>query len=408
MSSPASLFTCRVCAIARGLALPWRRWLIILENPDAAEAVDQIHRRLPFFLPGWKVRVSGLGGRAPALSPSQLRIAARRRVPVLYAGQQDMQAAPPELRDNPCYWLNPYLNCREAWEWFELVHQQTRRKPDLAQAQRRFHAFVAQHQLKRLPRAYVFGTGPSLARAADRSWEDGVRIVCNTIVRDRALWHHIRPHFIVAADAGYHFSFAQHARAFRADLLARLRETDTLFLYPAQFDSVVRRELGERASQLVPVLQGESQSLLVDPTRAFAFPQLHNILPRMLSIACCLADEIGLWGFDGRAPKATGFWANSSKQSYPEYMDELRTAFPAFFEALVPERDQTRYMRSAFGDDLERCLSEAEGVGKRLIMLHPTWTDTLRRRCPPEWRGLPDEFGTADEDRRASGAKGPT
>ncbi len=353
--------------------------VLILDNQAEAAAVAEIVRRLPFFLPGYRARrvsPGGWGGLAGCLDRW-------RRTPVLYGGQEDMRLAPSLLRDNPCYWLNPYTNSREAWEWHELVSQHTRPLPDIAAARARLQAYAGRHALREFGRAYVFGTGPSLERARERRWDDGVRIVCNTIVRDRELWLHLQPHFILAADAGYHFSMTRHAAAFREDLGRRLAETDTMFLYPAVFDAVVRRELAAHADRLVPVPGGQGRNLANNLLNDFEFPDLHNILPRLLIVAGTFADDIRLWGFDGRAPDARDFWHNSGRHSYPEHMAALKTAYPAFFEELVPNRDPTRYMRRAFGDELEEALAAAEAAGKRFIMLHDTYTEILQRRRPP-------------------------
>ena len=368
-----------IAAVLNRLFPPRRRWALLLVSAQDNEAVQEIRRRFPFYLPDWLLRESRLDANGErSLSP--LLSAALRMVPVLYAGQHDPAEASRLLRCNPLYWLNPNTNCRESWEWHELL-QQHAPPPDIDGAKRRFIEFARKRGLRDFGKAYVFGTGPSLARAVDRDWSDGVRVVCNTIVRDTELWRHIQPHLIVAADAGYHFSFVEHARAFRVDLKQRLHESDTLFLYPAGFDALLQREFVGLESQLIPVPGGSQQTLDYDFAENFSFPELHNILPRMLAVACCLADEIGLWGFDGRSPDTKHFWDNSSRHSYPELMAELREAYPAFFEEHVPRDDEHRYVRWAFGDALERCLSDAEARGKRFVMMHDTWTETLQRRC---------------------------
>jgi len=355
-----------------------QRWAAVLVSESDETAAREIKRRFSFYLPDWSLHECRLGD-SREFSSLRLLTASLRMVPVLYAGRQDPARAPLLLRHNPLYWLNPYTNCREAWEWHELVQQHSP-PPDIDAAKHRFLDHAEKLGLRNFGKAYVFGTGPSLARAVERDWSDGIRIVCNTIVRDFELWNHIQPHVIVAADAGYHFSFTQHARAFREDLKQRLSETETLFVYPAGFDAIVKKELVDHEDQLVPIPSGSQKTLCYNFAETFSFPEFHNILPRMLTIACCFADDVGLWGFDGRAPDAKHFWDNSSRHSYPELMPELRESYPAFFDEHVPEDDERRYIRWAFGDSLEQCLSEAEKQGKKFVMMHDTWTETLKRR----------------------------
>ena len=230
---------------------------------------------------------------------------------------------------------------------------------------------------------YLFGTGPSLQLAADRSFSDGLRIVCNTVVRDAQLWHHISPHFLVAGDAIYHFDNTAHARAFRADALQRLTESDgaTLFVYPAMFDVIVRREFRAVESLLVPIPWGEHTDVSVDLTRNFTIPPLGNVLCNLLlPLGCTLSKDIRLWGFDGRSPNDTGFWANSNRQAYPELMQSIRDAHPAFFSALTPKGREEKYVEEVHGNVLDERLTEAENRGFSFRMLHHSWTPTLRKR----------------------------
>jgi hypothetical protein len=355
------------------------RWALVVGSADAGGIIAEIAERFSFYFPGWILHEHVIGGDH-VLPRARVVSAALNQVPVLYAGQHDPQLLPGPLRNNPRYWLNPGLNGREAWEWHELVAQQFGHRVNVEASKRRFLDFERQNGLRAFKKCYVFGTGPSLARAIEKDWSDGVRVVCNTIVRDHDLWHHIQPHIIVAADAGYHFSFTDHACAFRSDLKKRLTETDAIFMYPDEFDVVVLREFEGLEDRLVPVPQGDFQDLVHDLHENFAFPELHNILPRMLSIACALSQEIGLWGFDGRAPDDQGFWKNASGQSYPEHMQGLRDAYPAFFNEQIPDNDGQRYIRQSFGEALEQCLSEVEERGTQFVMMHDTWTDTLRKR----------------------------
>lgn len=233
---------------------------------------------------------------------------------------------------------------------------------------------------------YVFGTGPSLGLAGARDYSDGTAVACNTIVRDRELWHHIKPAFFTAGDAIYHFGHTAHARAFRADALKRLRESNgqTLFVYPAVFDVIVRSEFREVADVLVPIPWGEHTDVTVDLVRRFELPRLGNVLNALLlPLGCTLSHDVRLWGFDGRAPNDKGFWSNSNRHAYPELIDSIKGAHPAFFAELVPAGNEIQYVNDVHGDRLDGNLTDAEARGFRFWMLHPSWTPTLQKRyCP--------------------------
>jgi hypothetical protein len=230
-------------------------------------------------------------------------------------------------------------------------------------------------------KCYIFGTGPSLEKAIDRKWDDGYRVVCNTIVRDPILWDYLKPDFVVAGDAIYHYGHTEFARAFRRDLRARLEGSNTLFLYPAQFHAVIEREFDGLEGQLIPIPYGWKRKVNVDLSQSFQLPNHGNVLGLLLlPLACTLSKHVYLWGFDGRAPNDKLFWKNSSKHTYPEFMEELKKAHPKFFDHYVPASDPNKYTRDTQGDRLELALQIAEKEGWTFEMMHPSWTLTLQRR----------------------------
>ena len=230
---------------------------------------------------------------------------------------------------------------------------------------------------------YVFGTGPTLQDAYSRSFEDGFRVVCNTIVKDKNLWHHLNPDVFCAADAIYHFGQNIHAKTFRAAALARLKESDgsTIFVYPADFDLLVRSEFQEIESLLVPIPVGDHVTFDIELSRRFLLPAIGNVLNQLLiPLAMTLSKDIRLWGFDGRAPDDDGFWKNSGNHSYPELFNSIRVAHPAFFAELIPAGNESNYVESVHGDSLDRRLLAAESRGYTFTMLHRSWTKSLQSR----------------------------
>lgn len=268
----------------------------------------------------------------------------------------------------------------EAWHWFDArIYLEGR--PDRITAKANYDLWKSELPAD-LDKVYLFGTGPSLANAMSRDWSDGIRIVCNTIVRDPELWHHIKPNAITAGDALYHFGYTDFACAFRRDLLKRLRESpEVVFIYPEYFHSRVVADLDIDARRLVPIETGQETAVHECVSKRFELPALGNVLNKLLlPVGCDVSRNVKLWGFDGRAPDAKLFWANSAKHAYPELMDTLQAAHPAFFDHFVPKADPEQYVRSVHGDVLEYCLSEAERAGFNIEMLHATYTPTLERR----------------------------
>jgi len=273
----------------------------------------------------------------------------------------------------------------DAWEMVRISYfaDRARIRDRRAAVRSQFDQFVERLTSTGKDRVYLFGTGPSLEAAAVQSFDDGYVVVCNTIVRDKALWAHLRPSFIAAGDAIYHFGHTEHARAFRRDLRSRLLESNgqTMFVYPEMFDAVVRREIGDLASQLAPFPFGTHDDITRSLVGGGTLPASSNVLNiLLLPLACTLAQRVQLWGFDGRSPTDKLFWSNSSKHAYPEFMPALVEEHPAFYETLVPKGRETEYVNMVHGDELERKLSAAEQRGFEFRMMHASWTETLNRR----------------------------
>ncbi|WP_284228773.1 hypothetical protein [Mycobacterium antarcticum] len=281
-------------------------------------------------------------------------------------------------------------NLADGWSLMELgvaISPRSAARQRSALAGQRFRDHVRKLETDEARPAYIFGTGPSLHLALDRSFADGTTIVCNTIVRDPELWRHLSPAFLAAGDAIYHFGNNPHARAFRADALERLQESEgrTLFVYPSQFDVIVRSEFHAVEPLLVPIPWGEHSNIAVDLNEQFLLPDVENVLANLLlPLGCSLSRDVRMWGFDGRGPSDSGFWANSDRHAYPELMQSIRDAHPAFFANKTPRGNETKYVNHVHGDLLDERLAEAERRGFRFQMLHPSWTPTLQKRYRQE------------------------
>jgi hypothetical protein len=187
-------------------------------------------------------------------------------------------------------------------------------------------------KLSLFSKAYLFGTGPSLSRAPEYDVGDGVRIVCNTIVKNTALLDHIRPNLIIAADADFHYGCSRYADQFRRDLLAGIERTGAMFACPEvhvplmlhHFPDLARRIIG------VPVVGGR---LNLDLTEAFWVAARDNVLVQFLiPLGCTLARQIHLLGFDGKKPGDQKFGSHDPARQYGPLLKTVEQCHPAFFD----------------------------------------------------------------------------
>lgn len=350
--------------------MPKRVYLVQTEQD---QGVIPLEEKIEFYFEGSKAKLTRIDMRS--LQPFF------GHGPILLYGPKTDESPRWHRLFNGTFDVNERTCAMEAWSWFDArVHLDG--VADQTAAREHFNRW--QNRLDRhLSKAYIFGTGPSLAKASERNWADGYRIVCNTIVRDRDLWHHINPHAIVAGDALYHFGYTEFAGRFRSDLLARLEESpQTVFIYPDYFHSRVVADIKIAPDRLIPVATGRSDMVHLSLNNDFELPALGNVLNKLLlPVGCALSKNVKLWGFDGRAPDDQLFWANSTKHTYAELMPTLQKAHPSFFDHFVPKDDPESYVRSVHGDVLEHCLSAAEAEGFNFEMMHHSWTGTLQKRA---------------------------
>ncbi len=354
-------------------------WLVA---PDISQAeCEDIRKRFSFYMPDrpWDMV------KHVAVLPSE--VVAGRDTVMLFG---DLELVPEQVKkDNKRFYDIDHRRCPvDAWNWARLAGCYSKDSLDKEQTRLRFKSYVDMLRSQGLTKSYLFATGPSLAKAIDKDWSDGYRVVCNTIVRDRELWNHINPHFIVAGDGIYHFGHTALPTAFRRDLKKRLAETNTFFLYPDLFHPIVSRELKEFSHRLVPVPSGGDEAVNKDLSIDFALPGLQNAIGLLLlPLGCTLSKDVYLWGFDGRAPDDKLFWSNSNKHSYTELIPELQKHHSGFFNHFVPTGDTRKYTTLAFGDTLENSISQAERQGCRFTMMHHSWTPVLAKRCLPSMAG---------------------
>jgi hypothetical protein len=289
------------------------------------------------------------------------------------------------------YWVNPDLEPLGAWELARAVNDTIDKKlrDDFVLAShQRFKIAANKLRQERNGVVTLFGTGPSLAFSENIApmFKNGINVVCNTIVRDPQLWNALKPDFICAGDAIYHFSQCEHAVRFRSDLLARMSKSpNTLFVFPELFLGIVKRDLAPILNQCIAVPWGQDPKLVIDLTTSFLLPGTGNVFNLLMyPLGTTLAKNIAFIGFDGRAPTDTLFWKNSTKHTYEEHtFAEMRQKFPAFFTEMVPTDNPTKYVQALHGTSLDMEMNAAETEkGYRHLMLHPSWTKTFNDRYP--------------------------
>lgn len=236
-------------------------------------------------------------------------------------------------------------------------------------------------ELKGLKKSFVFGTGPSLARATEFEFGDGVRIVCNSIVRNPELLEHIKPHFIAASDFVFHFGPSRYAAEFRRDLVAALKSTGAYFLVPEQLAPIMLHHHPEIAERTIAVpltnrydfrQKDRVNVQLLDNFQVRSLDSVLNLL--MLPVASTLADEIYILGCDGRKPVDQAFWSHHSASQYSDLMQTVNDTHPGFFDV-----DYVDYY-DRYCSHVASVIAAGEALGKTYASLVPSYVPALSER----------------------------
>lgn len=274
-----------------------------------------------------------------------------------------------------------YMNCfSEPYNWHNLLNYIHSEKFDKKEIKNKFSLLVKQVRGLNKDKIYILGNGPSLEKAFEKDWSDGVVIVCNDIVKDEKIWNILKPDFLVAGDPVL-FEYTELSIRFRCDLIERFKETETYFMFPSVFSNIVYRELCSVKERLIPIpYEGPPDILHYDLTENYILPCVGNVLGfMMLPLACTLSKNIYLWGFDGKAPKDKA-WKHYKNVEYNLLPGSIYNEHPAYYKFMMPVEDPDKLFRLVVGKKLDRLLSNAEKDGWSFTMMHKSYSWPLNKR----------------------------
>ena len=189
-----------------------------------------------------------------------------------------------------------------------------------------------EERFKHTSRSYIFGTGPSLddAMAFDLD-DDSLKIVCNSIVRNKMMLDHIDPDILVFADPVFHFGPSRYAAQFRDDAIRAIREYDCTCIIPARHLSLMVGRYPETEFMALPTIRTDSPRFPM-ATDLHVMRTKNIMTLYMLPVASALTDCVDIIGADGREEDESYFWEhNESAQYDDEMMRSAVETHPSFF-----------------------------------------------------------------------------
>lgn len=262
-------------------------------------------------------------------------------------------------------------------------------------------------------RGYVFGTGPSLDQAMEFDYRGGFRVVCNSIVRNKVLLNHIKPHLLTFGDPMFHFSPCRYAATFRQMVLDAVNEFRcyvmtqeySVPLYLAHYPELENKLIGIPAPGLWEMSLREIMEMVLRrphkipwltkipghkeeynfPTPEKLYVRLTgSVLPSfMIPVVSSVCKEIYIIGADGydpneRKPDETSVWSYSSSSQFEDLIQTAVDTHPSYF------RDQPyAFDYKIYCENFEGLLCFGESLGKRYYSLAPSFIPVLAKRPAP-------------------------
>jgi hypothetical protein len=226
-------------------------------------------------------------------------------------------------------------------------------------------------------KCYAFGTGESLDMAYNYDFSDGYKIACNTMIKNIELMNHIKPDFLVFADAIYHFGPSVYAFAFRKALYEFVSRFPSCFILIPEllYYHFLDNNPGlKKRVYLIPLCK--HREVNNDLKKEYCCHQFDNILNLLiLPLASTLADNIYFLGFDGKSKDSKRFWNYSTENNFVDLLPLQEFAHPGFFIGRDYESDTEKFVEKT-----EMIMQHGENMGKSYYSLNTSNNKSMQKR----------------------------
>ncbi|MFT4414712.1 hypothetical protein ACLM5H_12710 [Fredinandcohnia humi] len=220
----------------------------------------------------------------------------------------------------------------------------------------------------------VFGSGPSIEKSYNHDFNSSFTIICNSLVKNKKLLHHIRPNVITFGDPVLHFSLNKYANEFRNHVLETVMEYNSYCVVPEKGADLLIKHFPEIKEYIIGIPM-KSEINFPDDKKFFVKSSSNILTLFMLPIASAIADQIYIIGSDGREKKEKLFWQHSPSVQFNDLMDTVYKAHPSFFRDRIYTEYYNRHVNY-----LEELIKTGEKIGKKYYSLEDSYIDALRER----------------------------
>ncbi len=277
------------------------------------------------------------------------------------------------------YIVDPdYYSTVEVSNWNSLLYHlisRDERAIYTAQSKQNFESFQKTNCHKNS--AFVYGSGPSIdAYKKHKPEKDSLRVICNSLVKNKEFIEYVRPDAICFADPVFHFARNSYAEAFRTDLVRTLESQDTYAFIPDFTMPLMCRHYPHLADKFIGVTYGNQWN--IPASSKLEVRATNNILSLlMLPVAASISSKISMLGMDGKNPAVDEdyFWKHHDDFQYTSLIEEVKIKHPSFFR----DRSYSGY-NNKHNSNLERLFTWLESKSFIIESLNSSHISSIDRR----------------------------
>ncbi|MBL3601731.1 MAG: glycosyltransferase [gamma proteobacterium endosymbiont of Lamellibrachia anaximandri] len=228
-------------------------------------------------------------------------------------------------------------------------------------------------------KSYIFTSGPSIEEYEKFDFNDGVKLICNTITLNKKLLQKVNPDILFFADPLFHYGPSKYAAEFRDSVKQVLDDYPDLFIVSTTKYFYMLSTLFSDYKDRIVCIPVEAEGIInldIGKKDSFFVRATDNIFTLlMLPVASAVSDEIYTIGVDGKPLSLKDkFWKYGKNTQNNHSYDSLKRLHPGFFNLDYNDF----YLKHC--DVVGAYINRIEVGGTKVYSLTSSYIPGLRRR----------------------------
>ncbi len=234
-------------------------------------------------------------------------------------------------------------------------------------------------KILRSKKSYIFTSGPSIEEYEKFEFNDGVKLICNTITLNKKLLQKVKPDILFFADPLFHYGPSKYAAEFRDSVKQVLDDYPDLFIVSTIKYFYMLSTLFSNYKDRIICIPVEAEGVInldIDKNDSFFVRATDNIFTLlMLPVASAVSEEIYTIGVDGKPLSLNDkFWRYGKNTQNNDSYDSLKRLHPGFFNLDYNDF----YLKHC--DVVGAYINRIEVGGTKVSSLTASYIPGLRRR----------------------------